>query len=173
MRFAARHRHTRSPRDCPPCSPTWWRCCAPAPSRNEWRDGDRVRRERQSPAVRWFINTPVTTRQSGFGTALFAGGVARALMPHASRSNAVPFAVVGQISDHVPPPGRSAARVVFLGRGRPLQPNVRQLRIVHADIVFELSQERIARQYRIRERLRLALGPTHALHLAPTGAAGG
>jgi hypothetical protein len=54
-----------------------------------------------------------------------------------------------------------------LGRGCALQPKVRQMRILQAQIVFQLSMQRIAGERYIRECLTLVPRPTHASYLAP------
>ncbi len=83
------------------------------------------------------------------------------------RSGSMALAIVGQVGDFVPPPRRSDIRVVPLSRGCLLHPNVRQMRIMHPDIAFELSKQRTAVKRYIRECLSLVPRPTHALHLAP------
>ena len=77
------------------------------------------------------------------------------------------LAIVGQVGDFVPPPRRSDIGVIPLSRGCLLHPNVRQMRIMHPDIAFELSKQRTAVKRYIRECLSLVPRPTHALHLAP------
>ena len=66
----------------------------------------------------------------------------------------------------MPSPGRFYASVITLEGGSLVQPNVRQMRILTADMVFKLSIPRAARQTYIREGLSLVPRPTHALHLA-------
>jgi hypothetical protein len=77
------------------------------------------------------------------------------------------LAIVGQVGDCVPPPRRSDIPVVPLGRGCLLHPNVRQMRIMHPDIAFELGKQCIIVERYIRGCLSLIPRPTHALHLAP------
>src|SRR6185312_2471560 len=72
--------------------------------------------------------------------------------------------VFGQVGDLIPPLLWFGA--VRVGRGRPLQSNVRQMRIVNADIVFELGMKGVAAQGDIRERPTVVSRPTHASHLA-------
>jgi hypothetical protein len=52
--------------------------------------------------------------------------------------------------------------ITLLGLTRPFQPNVGQVRIMHADMVFELSKQRIAGGRRIGECPPFVPGPTHA-----------
>ena len=82
-------------------------------------------------------------------------------------SGSMALAIVGQVGDFVPPPRRSVIGVIPLSRGCLLHPNVRQMRIMHPDIAFELSKQRTAVKRYIRECLSLVPRPTHALHLAP------
>ena len=77
------------------------------------------------------------------------------------------LSVIREVGDCVPPSGRSDARVIPFGRCCLLYANVRQLRIMHEDIAFELSKQRVVGKFCIRERPSLVPPPTHASHLAP------
>lgn len=81
------------------------------------------------------------------------------------------FGIFGQVGHVIPPP--ASLGVESFGRGCQLEPNIRQMRIAHADAVFELGMQRVAAQGDIRERSACVPRPTHVSHCAPAAAARG
>lgn len=93
---------------------------------------------RRLGATQHLLGAPVASTGAGTVPALPTVGVAGA--EWYLRLSPITFAVVSDIGDFKPPSRWLTPGVVILGRGCPLQPNVRQLWILCADIVFQLSE---------------------------------
>lgn len=71
------------------------------------------------------------------------------------------LAIVSQVDDLVPPRRRLYSRVIPVGRSCLLHPDVRQVRIVHSDVVFKRGMQCVAGESDVRECRSLVPCPTH------------